>query len=366
MTSELGQGTTAQIRLPLTLAIMAALLVRGRRPRRSRSRSTASSARSASPTRPSAPSPAGACSSSRDGVLPLVDAAERARRPAAPTTRYAVIVRGAGAPPRARRLPLIGQRELVTRPLPADLAELAPVSGGAVLSNGEIALIVDCDALADRRPAPAPPRRLKGPDQHMTNARYTDLQLDALRELANIGSGTAGTALSLAARQPDRAVRARARSALELADAVEAAGAARGPGRGAWSCRSPATSTRRRCSSSATTTRARCARCSASRPTPRPAARRWARSATSWSAPTSARSATMTGFELDLRPPSHARHARRRRGQRPGRPQRRRTSWRSCSTPSSRSPARPARCPSCCCPTPAGVAELLHRIGLGD
>jgi len=30
----------------------------------------------------------------------------------------------------------------------------------------------------------------------MTNARYTDLQLDALRELANIGSGTAGTALS--------------------------------------------------------------------------------------------------------------------------------------------------------------------------
>ena len=27
----------------------------------------------------------------------------------------------------------------------------------------------------------------------MSTARYTDLQLDALRELANIGSGTAGT-----------------------------------------------------------------------------------------------------------------------------------------------------------------------------
>nr|MBA2644303.1 hypothetical protein [Solirubrobacterales bacterium] len=42
---------------------------------------------------------------------------------------------------------LIGQRELVTRPLPADVAEQAGLSGGAVLSNGQIALIADCDAL---------------------------------------------------------------------------------------------------------------------------------------------------------------------------------------------------------------------------
>ena len=60
--SELGQGTTAQIRLPLTLAIMAAMLVevdgapvRGAdRPR--------SSARSGSPTTRSARSPARGCS----------------------------------------------------------------------------------------------------------------------------------------------------------------------------------------------------------------------------------------------------------------------------------------------------------------
>jgi chemotaxis protein CheC len=57
----------------------------------------------------------------------------------------------------------------------------------------------------------------------MANARYSDLQLDALRELANIGSGTAGTALSSLLGCPvDLAVPNA--SALELADAVEAAG----------------------------------------------------------------------------------------------------------------------------------------------
>jgi chemotaxis protein CheC len=57
----------------------------------------------------------------------------------------------------------------------------------------------------------------------MANARYSDLQLDALRELANIGSGTAGTALaSLLGCPVDLSVPSA--SALELADAVEAAG----------------------------------------------------------------------------------------------------------------------------------------------
>ena len=62
--------------------------------------------------------------------------------------------------------------------------------------------------------------------------------------------------------------------------------------------------------------------------------------------------ATMTGFELDLRPPQStcdmlgavvssvlAAHSDEH-------------DWRSCWTPSSRSPARPARSPSCCCRRP--------------
>ena len=57
----------------------------------------------------------------------------------------------------------------------------------------------------------------------MANARYSDLQLDALRELANIGSGTAGTALSGLLGCPIE-LSVPSASALELADAVEAAG----------------------------------------------------------------------------------------------------------------------------------------------
>jgi chemotaxis protein CheC len=55
----------------------------------------------------------------------------------------------------------------------------------------------------------------------MTN--YTDMQLDALRELANIGSGNAGTALSAMLGHPVD-ISVPAASALPLADAVEAAG----------------------------------------------------------------------------------------------------------------------------------------------
>jgi two-component system, chemotaxis family, sensor kinase CheA len=43
---------------------------------------------------------------------------------------------------------LVGQRELVTRPLPAGMGERAAISAGAVLADGRIALIVDCDELA--------------------------------------------------------------------------------------------------------------------------------------------------------------------------------------------------------------------------
>jgi chemotaxis protein CheC len=54
-------------------------------------------------------------------------------------------------------------------------------------------------------------------------AKYTELQLDALRELANIGSGTAGTALSsILGRPVDISVPSV--GAMELEQAVEAVG----------------------------------------------------------------------------------------------------------------------------------------------
>jgi two-component system chemotaxis sensor kinase CheA len=146
MTSELGKGTVAQIRLPLTLAIMAALLVeagglpyaipldRVERTLRLEDHAVRSVAGSRMLVM-------------RDGVLPLVEASTALGDTAGGESANAVIVR-AGEQRMALAVErLIGQRELVTRPLPPELGSRTGVSGGAVLSNGEIALIVDCDAL---------------------------------------------------------------------------------------------------------------------------------------------------------------------------------------------------------------------------
>jgi two-component system, chemotaxis family, sensor kinase CheA len=146
MTSEPGHGSTAQIRLPLTLAIMSALLVRadGRSygialDRVDRTvRLADHTVRSAAGQRMLV---------MRDSVLPLRDAAGALGHGSDEECEFAVIVHSQERSIALAVSELIGQRELVTRPLPSDVADLAAVSGAAVLSDGEIALLVDCDAL---------------------------------------------------------------------------------------------------------------------------------------------------------------------------------------------------------------------------
>jgi two-component system chemotaxis sensor kinase CheA len=148
MTSELGQGTSAQIRLPLTLAIMAALIVESDgRPfaipldRIERTvRVPDSAVRSVAGRRMLVLS---------DGVLPIVDASERYGGPSSPDAEFAVVVRGGSERFAFTVSRLVGQHELVTRPLPPEVAEGSALSGAAVLSDGQIALIVDCDAVVD-------------------------------------------------------------------------------------------------------------------------------------------------------------------------------------------------------------------------
>jgi len=145
--STLGSGTTAQIRLPLTLAIVSALQV------------DVAGAPFAIPldrverTLRLTPKMVSAVAGRRvlvleDSVLPLLEGAETFARDPGREHELVVIVRG-----QDRRLglavdELVGQRELVTRPLPNVVSDGEPVSGGAVLADGRIALIVDCDALA--------------------------------------------------------------------------------------------------------------------------------------------------------------------------------------------------------------------------
>ncbi len=160
MTSELGVGSTVQVRLPLTLAIVPALLVE------SHDTPFAIPLERVERTVNLAEQTVRSVIGRRtlvlnDGVLPLIDLAEALGYPPAPDAGYVVITRGAD-----RRLALVlerlvGQRELVTRPLPAEVGDASSLSGGAVLSNGEIALIVDCDALADAcSGAASPPTEL--------------------------------------------------------------------------------------------------------------------------------------------------------------------------------------------------------------
>ena len=98
-------------------------------------------------------------------VLPLLDARAALGYEAAGTLRRTP----SSSAPATTRLALaverlVGQRELVTRPLPPEVAAGAAVSGGAVLADGE--------HRADRRlRRPRPPRRrfcahrrLGGPD----------------------------------------------------------------------------------------------------------------------------------------------------------------------------------------------------------
>ncbi len=147
-----GEGTTAQIRLPLTLAIVSGLLVGvGDGPyaipldRIERTLLLADQ---------NVQSVAGEqLLLLDDGVVPLLDASRLFGRPSQ-RHEFAVIVRAHDQRIALAVDDLIGQRELVTRPLPPVVSSGEPVSGGTALPDGRIALIVDCDALSARSAAP--------------------------------------------------------------------------------------------------------------------------------------------------------------------------------------------------------------------
>jgi two-component system, chemotaxis family, sensor kinase CheA len=145
--SEQGAGTTATIRLPLTLAIMNALLVEIEH------RPFAVPIDRIERTVKLADHPVRSVAGDKmlvldDGVLPIVDAGAFLGTSSGEERGHGVIVHGADRRFVLATGHLIGQRELVTRPLPSAVSEGAPLTGGAVLASGEIALIVDCDALA--------------------------------------------------------------------------------------------------------------------------------------------------------------------------------------------------------------------------
>jgi two-component system chemotaxis sensor kinase CheA len=147
LSSEPGVGTRAEIRLPLTLAIMSALIVHvDGRPFAIPLDRIERIVRL--PDHPVSSIAGRRMLVLSDGALPLVDGAEQYGGTRAEDPAYAVVVRGNGDRLAFAVGALDGQRELVTRPLPPEISEGSALSGAAVLSDGQIALIVDCDAVA--------------------------------------------------------------------------------------------------------------------------------------------------------------------------------------------------------------------------
>jgi two-component system chemotaxis sensor kinase CheA len=150
VTSVQGEGTVNEIRLPLTLAIMSALLVEaaGQPFGIPLQRVERTMRLEDHPVR----SVAGRkMLVLKDEALPLRRAVDvfgaAAGDPEDGVDTHVVIVRGQEGAIALSVSKLVGQRELVTRPLPPNVAQEAAVSGAAVLSNGDIVLLADCDAL---------------------------------------------------------------------------------------------------------------------------------------------------------------------------------------------------------------------------
>jgi two-component system chemotaxis sensor kinase CheA len=157
VTSVPGQGTENEIRLPLTLAIMSALIVEvGGRPFGIPLQRVERTMRLEDhPVRSVAGQKMLVL---RDEALPLHSAADVFGAAAGLTTAeetHVVIVRGQERSLALSVSRLVGQRELVTRPMPGNLAHGGAVSGAAVLSNGDIVLLADCDVLTNGLMSPA-------------------------------------------------------------------------------------------------------------------------------------------------------------------------------------------------------------------
>ncbi|MFN8109682.1 MAG: chemotaxis protein CheA [Thermoleophilia bacterium] len=151
--SELGKGSRFVIRLPLTLAIIQALLVKGAGetyalPLEAIEETVVIQR---SETRPV---DGVDCMVLRDHIVPLVSLRARLGLYGSDETtdRHSVVVVRSGT----ARLgvvvdQLVGQQDIVIKHLPEYLGDVLGIAGATILGDGSVALIIDVGALGDRR-----------------------------------------------------------------------------------------------------------------------------------------------------------------------------------------------------------------------
>lgn len=148
--SELGAGTTTELRMPLTLAILPALVVRSAGDPYALQLDRVDRTFKLDEVRvtTTAGQPVAVF---EDTAMPIVNLAESFNRPTTTdSAQFMVTVRSADRQLALLVDEMVGRRELVTRPVPETVRRDSPVSGGAVLASGEIAFIVDCEELIRR------------------------------------------------------------------------------------------------------------------------------------------------------------------------------------------------------------------------
>jgi two-component system chemotaxis sensor kinase CheA len=153
--SEVGAGSTFTIRLPLTLAIIQALLVRGADQVYALPLDTIEETVVVGPgdTWPVNGRP---CMVLRDVVVPLVGLSQRLAGADDRTVSHregargleVVVVRAGGSRLGVVVDGLIGQQDIVIKQLPGYLGDVVEIAGATILGDGSVALIVDVAALA--------------------------------------------------------------------------------------------------------------------------------------------------------------------------------------------------------------------------
>ncbi len=152
--SRAGAGTTFRIRIPLTLAIMPALIV-GVGPGDTRARfaipqiAVAELVRAGEGTEHQIEEVGSApVLRLRGRLLPLVYLGDTLNSPRG-VSDHVLIIRGAGTQFGVLVDEVFDTEELVVKPVPAPLADLGVYSGNAILGDGQVIMILDANGLAE-------------------------------------------------------------------------------------------------------------------------------------------------------------------------------------------------------------------------